>query len=114
MLAQSGYHKTSIALDFVSKFKNESEYLVWTEMAVGLSRIASVMWEQDGDQVLNAINALRRELFGPSADQIGFDVSEDESSEKRELRITLLQVAAGSEYKPLVFFSLSHIYSILC
>jgi aminopeptidase 2 len=99
VLAKSGYMKTSAMLDFTSKLGSETDNLVWTEIASGLSGLASVWWEQP-QTVRDAINMFRRDLFGPLAEQIGFDSTEDEDAERRELRMTILMTAAAAEHEP--------------
>jgi aminopeptidase 2 len=99
VLAKSGYAKTSTMLDFISQLGSETEDLVWTEMASGLSGLVSVWWEQP-QAVRDAINAFRRDLFGPLAQQIGFDSTEEEDAERRELRVTVLSAAAAAEHEP--------------
>jgi aminopeptidase 2 len=99
VLSKSGYTKTSAALDFVSQLHSETENLVWAEISSTLADLSSVWWEQP-DNVREAINAFRRDLFGPKAEKIGFESAEGEDDEVRELRVTLLAAAASAEYEP--------------
>jgi aminopeptidase 2 len=99
VLARSGYMKTSAMLDFTSQLGSETDELVWTEIAAGLSSLLSVWWEQP-QAVRDAIDAFRRDLFGPLAEQVGFDPSEDDDDDRRELRVTILSAAAAAEHEP--------------
>jgi hypothetical protein len=60
-----------------------------------LSDIASVWWEES-QEVQDAINALRRSLFGPLMDRMTFDFKDSDSPETRELRSLAYSVAGKS------------------
>jgi aminopeptidase 2 len=99
VLSRSGYTKTSAALDFVSQLQSETETLVWAEIASTLTQLSSAWWEQP-QNVRDAINAFRRDLFGPKAEKIGFDSAEGEDVEVNELRVILLAAAASVKHEP--------------
>jgi hypothetical protein len=99
VLCKSGYTKTSAALDFISRLGSETENLVWSEISSSLADLASVWWEQPAN-VRMAINAFRRDIFGPVAERIGFEYHYDDA-DQRELRTTIIGTAAAVGHEPL-------------
>lgn len=53
ILAKAGYSKTSGALNLISNFSEEKEYLVWDQIVGTLSSISTTWWEQ-GEEVSEA------------------------------------------------------------
>ncbi|SCZ99097.1 BZ3500_MvSof-1268-A1-R1_Chr3-1g05810 [Microbotryum saponariae] len=95
-LATSGYAKTSGALTLFSKLTNEKENLVWQAVGDSLGSISATWWEQPED-VRGAISKLRRTLFGPVADRLGFEYSDDDDVDTIELRTMAISVAAAAD-----------------
>ncbi|GJN87500.1 hypothetical protein Rhopal_000449-T1 [Rhodotorula paludigena] len=93
VLASSGYAKTSGALTLLSKLKGETENLVWQEIGDALGSISSTWWEQP-QEVRDAFNKFRRELFKPVADKLGFDYSESDDVDTVELRTLAIATEA--------------------
>lgn len=95
ILARSGHGKTSSALSFISKLGNEKENLVWTEIGSALASIDDA-WSQQPQQVRDAINALRRKLFKPLVDRLGFEYKAGEDVDTIELRTLAIATAAAA------------------
>ena len=96
VLASSGYSKTSGALTLMSKFASETENLVWAEISTALAQLSRTWWDQPED-VRNGISKFRRTLFGPVADRLGFEYSEDDDVDTIELRTMAISVAAACD-----------------
>ena len=84
-LATSGYQKTSSLLDLLVGFKNEKEYIVWSEIA---SRIDSIKaaWLFEAKEDLKAFQKLQRDLFAPLAHEIGWDLKPSDSDILQQLK----------------------------
>lgn len=95
VLAKSGYGKTSGALNLISKLKNEDENLVWREVASGLGDISDVWWDQP-ENVRNGLDKLTIDTFKPLVKKLGWEISDSDSSDNRELRVTAIAAVARS------------------
>ena len=95
VLAKSGYGKTSGALNLISKLKNEDENLVWREVASGLGDISDVWWDQP-EKVRNGLDKLTIDTFKPLVKKLGWEISDSDSSDNRELRVTAIAAVARS------------------
>lgn len=95
VLAKSSYGKTSGPLNLISKLSGEDEYLVWKEIANGLSDIGDVWWEQE-ESVRDALDKLTRDTFAPLVKKLGWEISDKDSSDTRELRTLAISSAARS------------------
>lgn len=92
-LAAAGLLKTSASLTFVSKLGGETENLVWQEISGSLSTLAGAWWEQP-EVDRESISKLRRELFGPIAERLGFEYKAGEEADTIELRTMAISVSA--------------------
>jgi len=45
-LAEGGYIQTIVALEFSLTYKNENEYIVWSEIASGLNRVYNIVVDE--------------------------------------------------------------------
>ncbi|CAD6910574.1 unnamed protein product [Tilletia controversa] len=95
-LARAGYSKTSGALNLILALREEPSYLVNAASASTLRSLGSVWFEQP-EAVRDALAKFRADVFGPQAKNLGFDSSEEESSEVRDLRATVVAVAVGAD-----------------
>lgn len=99
-LAEAGYAKTSGGLDLLKDFNlGEDRYLVNSVAASHLGSLASVWWEQP-QEVRDAIDAFRADLFGPAVQKLGFEFGPDDSPDLKQLRASVIAAAAagGDEY----------------
>ncbi|PWN37044.1 putative AAP1-alanine/arginine aminopeptidase [Meira miltonrushii] len=94
VLAQAGYAKTSGALTLIKALRDDPTYLVNSALASSVGEMGSVWWEQPQD-VRDAVDRFRSDVFGPSAKRLGFTFPENESPEARQLRSTVIGAAAG-------------------
>ncbi|TBU29067.1 peptidase family M1-domain-containing protein [Dichomitus squalens] len=93
-LAKAGYAPVSSALELISILKTEKEHLVWSAIATNISLIVSTWYENN--QVVDQLNALRRELFVPLVKQHGFDYSDSDTYDVQQLRTTAIEQAADA------------------
>ncbi|KAJ1964057.1 hypothetical protein GGI12_001670 [Dipsacomyces acuminosporus] len=71
-LAVSGHTSTSDFLTLLSACTNETEYIVWQEIATRLAQLQGA-WILEDEEVQNKIKELRRSLFAPVLERIGWD-----------------------------------------
>lgn len=95
-LAQAHYAPTSSALTLTKALGgHDKSSLVNQAVAQNLASLASVWWEQP-QPVRDAINAFRASIFGPLARELTFEFREEDSTELRELRTTVIGAAAAA------------------
>lgn len=90
-LAEGGYIKTDVALEFALNFKNEREYIVWSEIAGGISKIYNLISDE--------IYALKFKkyalsLFSPLAESMGFEKKDNEKHSESFLRSLAISQSA--------------------
>lgn len=96
VLASAGYARTSSALTLISKLKDEKANLVWSEIASALGGLSATWWEQPEDQ-RKGLAELRRSLFAPVVERLGWEYEKDEDPDVTELRTTAISVAAACD-----------------
>ncbi|KAI5481721.1 hypothetical protein MNV49_002947 [Pseudohyphozyma bogoriensis] len=99
VLSESGYTRTSSTLNYIEATKSlatDDEVLMWTEVSSYLRRMRNTWWEEDED-VLEALDAFARSLFGPLVESFGFSHVEGDSEGRQLLRILVVTSAAAAE-----------------
>lgn len=84
-LATSGYQKTSGLLDLLSGFKDEKEYIVWTEIAQRISGIKAAWLFEPKDQT-EGLKKFQRELFTPLAHRVGWNFQKEDDDLHQQLK----------------------------
>lgn len=82
-LAEAGTIPTTDALDFIPAYKNEDNYTVWLELAMGLGRIEALI---AGTKMKGKLDALNIELFSPLFTKLGWEKKEKEDHTDTLLR----------------------------
>ncbi|CAM9020297.1 unnamed protein product [Wickerhamomyces anomalus] len=95
VLSVAGLSKTSKALDLISAFKGESEYVTWLELIKRLGSITSVWFEQS-EEVQAGLKKLAQELVSPTALSLGFESSSSQDFLNTQLRVELLSAAVSA------------------
>ncbi|KAJ1958151.1 Aminopeptidase 2 mitochondrial, partial [Dipsacomyces acuminosporus] len=98
-LASSGDSSTSDFLTLLQAYSNETEFIVWQEIALRLDALQSA-WTNDSDEIQQKINALSCKLFSPLVKRLGWDAaSPSEDSLVSRLRALAIRAAgfAGDE-----------------
>ncbi|GBE82604.1 Aminopeptidase 1 [Sparassis crispa] len=93
-LAKAGFADVSSALSLVQVLRNEQEYLVWESVGRNLSEITSTWWEHP--EVVDPLKKLRRELFVPIVQRLGYENAESDSVDTQQLRTLAIGHAASS------------------
>jgi aminopeptidase 2 len=94
-LATAGYTKTSAALSlFKALAATETEYLAFSRVSAFVNSVGSVWWEND--EVHDAVNRLRIQIFRPIVDKMGYDHAERDSPETKQLRALAVASAGGA------------------
>lgn len=84
-LSEGGIIPTTDALEFLKAYKNEDNYTVWLEIAMGISRL-----EQLVAKTKINLNPLIIELFSPVFSKLGWDKKETEHHTDAMLRSLVL------------------------
>ncbi len=90
-LAEGGYVKTDVALKFVLNYKNETEYIVWSEIAGGLAKIYNLISNED---FISEYKTYVLSLFSPLAGKMGFQKRDVEKHSDIFLRSLAISQAA--------------------
>lgn len=91
-LAEGGYIPTVDALEFSLSYKNEKEYIVWSELASGLNRVYNLISDET---FKDTYKAYARSLFTPLAEKMTFEKHKGESHSDTFLRNLALSHAAS-------------------
>ncbi|KAG5728364.1 hypothetical protein E4T56_gene19148 [Termitomyces sp. T112] len=94
-LSKAGLAKLSSALTLIDGLKNEKEYLVWSGISESLSGLVSIWWEHP--QIVDQLNALRRALFVPLVEKLGFEYLATDSVDTSLLRTCAISQAAAAK-----------------
>lgn len=92
-LSISGRLPVTCVLDLIKHFKDESDFLVWSEISSRLSELLSVWWEQPED-VIKRLKAFAVELYRAQVERLGFDFADNEDDKTRLMRPMILAMAA--------------------
>lgn len=91
-LAEGGYIPTIDALEFSLSYKNEKEYIVWSEMASGVNRVYNLIADE---KFKEKYKAYARSLFTPLAERMAFEKHKGEDHSDTFLRNLALSHAAN-------------------
>jgi len=90
-LAEGGYIKTEVALEFALNYKNETEYIVWSEIAGGINKIYNLV---SNEPMALKYKAYACSLFSPLAKKMGFDKKDIEKHSDAFLRSLAISQSA--------------------
>jgi len=100
-LSQSGVLPVTCVLDLLKSFKNETDFLVWSEISGRLSDLLSVWWEQPSE-INEKLKSFVKELYSPQVKALGFDFTDSESDKTRLLRPMILGMAAKCGHQSVI------------
>lgn len=100
-LSVAGVLPVTCVLDLLKNFKDESDFLVWSEISARLSGVLSVWWEQP-KEVINNLKAFIVELYREQADKLGFDFAPSDDDKTRLLRPMILGMAAKCGHQAVI------------
>ena len=92
-MSSDGYTSASTPLSLLSKFQNETDYLVWGEIASHLSHLQNVWWQQP-QQVRDDIQHYTRNLFHKISRKLGFDFHSSDDDKTTLLRALAISQSA--------------------
>ncbi len=98
-LAEAGTIPTTDALEFISAYKNEDNYSVWLELAMGLARLEQLLAKTKSK---NAIDKLSLKLFSPLVEKLGWDKKQDEAHADTLLRSLAISRAGRAGDKKVI------------
>ncbi|OGJ01507.1 hypothetical protein A3G53_00120 [Candidatus Nomurabacteria bacterium RIFCSPLOWO2_12_FULL_44_11] len=93
-LAEAGIIPTTDALEFLSAYKDETDYTVWVELASGLARLEQLLPKNE------YLQKFIREIFSPIAKDLGWNKKVGEAHANTLLRplvITRAELAGNQE-----------------
>jgi puromycin-sensitive aminopeptidase len=90
-LTEGGYIKTDIALEFSLAYKNEKEYIVWSEIAYGINKIFNLI--RDEESIIK-FKKYALSLYSPLVKKVSFEKKYNEDSSYTLLRILAISQAA--------------------
>ncbi|TBU53789.1 hypothetical protein BD310DRAFT_937381 [Dichomitus squalens] len=93
-LAKAGYAPVSSAFALIRMLQGEKEYFVWDTIATNIEEIVSTWYEKP--QVVELLNAFRRDLFVPVVKRLGLKYSISDSPNDRLLRTLAVRQAAAA------------------
>ncbi|MDE2399862.1 MAG: M1 family metallopeptidase [Patescibacteria group bacterium] len=83
-LSEAGVIPTTDALEFLSAYKNEDNYTVWLELAMGFARLEQLL--ANNKLALEGLDRLVIDLFSPTLERLGWDKKDKESHADTLLR----------------------------
>jgi hypothetical protein len=98
-IAEAGYIKTDKALEFSLYYKNEDEYIVWSELASGINKLYRLI---SGERFEDKYRSYALSIFSPLAEKIGFEVKENEKHSTPFLRNLAIANAAAYGDKKII------------
>ncbi|PFH47257.1 hypothetical protein AMATHDRAFT_198286 [Amanita thiersii Skay4041] len=91
-LSKAGLAKLGSILSLIESLKNEKEYLVWSDISISIAGIISIWWEYP--RIVEKLDAFRRVLFMPLAEQLGYEHNDGETADTTMLRTCAITQAA--------------------
>lgn len=94
-LATSGYQSTSNLLNLVHGWKNETNYVVWSEIISRISAIKNA-WIFEDEATVEALKEFSKSLVGPKIHSLGWEFKDTDSFMDQSLKTVLYGSAAAS------------------
>ncbi|MFA6076759.1 MAG: M1 family aminopeptidase [Candidatus Paceibacterota bacterium] len=98
-LAEAGTIPTTNALEFLSAYKNEDNYTVWLELAMGLGRLEQLLLKKE---VKIKLDKLILQIFSPLAFKLGWEKKKGEMHTDTLLRSLAISRAGRSGDKKII------------
>ncbi len=90
-LAEGGYIDTSEALEFSLVYKHETEFIVWSEIASGINKIANIIGEE---KFKNSYDKYVLSLLNHISKELGWENKKGEEHSQTFLRSLILSMSA--------------------
>ncbi len=98
-LAESGHISTIVCLRFLSAFKEEDHFTVWSEISAGLMRIEQLI---AGTSTEASFNKFIIELYTPAFRKLGWDKVKNEEYLDAMLRSLVIARLGGAGHKEII------------
>lgn len=98
-LAEAGTIPTTNALEFLSSYKNEDNYTVWLELAMGLGRLEQILAKS---KIKIKLDKLILYLFSPLTKKLGWEKKENEVHTDTLLRSLAISRAGRAGDKKII------------
>lgn len=98
-LAEAGTIPTTDAINFLSAYKNEDNYTVWLEIAMGLGRLEQLLAKT---KIKIELDTLTLSLFSPLADKISWEKKQNEAHTDTLLRSLAISRAGRTGDKKII------------
>ncbi|KAI8799726.1 peptidase family M1-domain-containing protein [Cladochytrium replicatum] len=95
-LARAGYVSMTLWLSLINNLGSEKSFIVLDDTNTNLSDILTMLY-RSSPAVKTAIQTVRRNIFAPKVSTFGFEFSESEPYETKQLRTLVLAAAGRSE-----------------
>ena len=99
-LAVAGDGTTAGLLAFLEGFKDEKNYLVWSQISSSLSKVRSVF--SSNKEVTDGLKKYALKLVSPAAESIGWEFSDKEDYLTGQLRKLLIAMAGGAGHESII------------
>ncbi|CAO3600034.1 unnamed protein product [Absidia cylindrospora] len=97
-LMVSGEQSTTAFLELARSFEHEKEYFVWSQLSSHFKSLIAAWYEQP-KQVMDGLLSVRRDLFAPLAERLGWDVPANENDLTNLLRVLAISNAGLSKHE---------------
>jgi puromycin-sensitive aminopeptidase len=94
-MAEAGYIPTDEALEFSLVYKNETEYIVWSEIALGVNKIYNIIPEGETKE---KYKRYALSLFSPLAEHMGWEHKSGMQSKHGDVFLRSLALAQAGAY----------------
>ncbi len=98
-LSEAGTIPTTDALEFLSAYREEDNYVVWVEIVSGLSRLSQLLAKTDSGEKLKEFSL---ELYSPLVKKLGWEEEKIEKHTDALLRPLILARAGNAGHKGVI------------
>ena len=98
-LSEAGTISTTDALEFLSAYKNEDNYIVWVEIISGLVRLEKLLAKTKSEQKLKEFSL---KLYSPMVNKLGWEKRKNEKHTDALLRSLILTRAGYAGHKGVI------------
>ena len=98
-LSEAGEVFSASVLDFISNYKNETDYTVWVELASGLGTLKNIFY---GEPFYGEFEKFAREIFTVIGRKLGWKQRQSENHTAGLLRSLVLNQLIGYNHKPTI------------
>ena len=98
-LTAAGYQKTSSLLALYRNMRFSMAFPIWTQMVKGFRQVCSA-WRFEDTVVNTALKAFATDLFGRKADELGWDIMDNDDEALQQLKALIFEAAGSAGHLP--------------